>query len=218
MSEFRAVLFDMDGVLVDTEAHWHELWESAVFNEAVDGEPTRDDVRGRSYPESIADLESQYGLERDRAYYEELLEERAIDLYASEADADPAVHELFDLVRERGLPVGIVSSARRDWIQAVVDRFDLEPLDIVLSAFDAPGAGKPAPDVYEHAASELGVDPASCIVIEDSTNGVRAAAGAGATVIRFALGEDVDAMAGANYVANDAAELERILQDLLDGE
>ncbi len=217
VSEFRAVLFDMDGVLVDTESHWHELWESAVFSDAIDGEPSRDDVRGRSYPESIADLEANYGLDRDMAYYEELLEERAIDLYGEEADADTAVHELFEFVRERGLPVGIVSSARGDWIQAVVDRFDLDPLDVQLSAFDAPGEGKPAPDVYEHAAAQLGLDPSECVVIEDSTNGVRAASAAGATVIRFALGEDVE-LAEADYVATDAADLKRILGELLDGD
>jgi HAD superfamily hydrolase (TIGR01509 family) len=218
VTEYRAVLFDMDGVLIDTEPHWNELWESSVFPEAVDGEPTRDDVRGRSYPESIRDLDDRYGLERDAAYYEELLEERAIDLYGEEGTADSAVHELFELVRDRGLKVGIVSSAQSDWIETVVDRFGLEPLDIVQSAMEAPGDGKPAPDAYEHAAAELGVDPSECVVVEDSGNGVRAAAAAGATVIRFELGEDADAMAEADAVAHSAAELEAILTELLDDE
>jgi len=217
VSDYRAVLFDMDGVLIDTEPHWNELWESDVFTEAVDGEPARDDVRGRSYPESIRELEEPYGLERDAAYYEGLLEERAVDFYGTEGDGEPTVHDLFDVVRERGLAVGIVSSAREDWIEIVVDRFGLEPLDILQSAFEAPGDGKPAPDVYEHAAAELGLDSSECIVIEDSTNGVRAAAGAGATVIRFALGETADAMEEADFVAADPEELEGILTDLLDG-
>lgn len=218
MTEYRAVLFDMDGVLIDTEPHWKELWQGEVFVDAVDGEPTLDDVTGRSYPESIPELDEAYGLENDPSHYVELVERQAAGLYAGEADGEPAVHDCFDLVRDRGLAVGIVSSAREDWIDDVVKRFGLGPLDLQLSALEAPGTGKPAPDVYEHAAAELGLDPAECVVIEDSTNGVRAAAAAGATVIRYEIGVAAEAMPEADAVAHGPVELEATLTEILDDE
>jgi len=206
----------MDGVLVDSEPLWHHVWETIVFPDVQAGDPTLEEVTGRSYTETLPMLAEQYGLEHDPEHYAELIEERGPALYASEAEADPAVHELLDTVRDRGFLVGIVSSSAPEWIATVVDRFDLEPLDVVQSAMDAPGDGKPSPDVYEHAADLLGVDPSECVVIEDSENGVRAAAAAGATVIRFALGEQAAPMPEADAVAADPEDLERILLGLLD--
>ncbi|WP_049894099.1 HAD family phosphatase [Salinarchaeum sp. Harcht-Bsk1] len=217
MTEFRAVLFDMDGVLIDTEPHWKDLWRNEVFPDVADGEPSLEDVTGRSYTDSIPDLHENYTLAKEPQHYVDLVERQADDLYAEAADGAPVVHDLFDVVRDRGLAVGIVSSAPPDWIETVVDRFGLGPLDLCQSAFDAPGPGKPEPDVYEYAAAALGLDPAETIVVEDSTNGVRAAAAAGATVIRFEIGVAADAMDEATAVVHDAAELEAVLIDLLDG-
>ena len=216
MTEYRAVLFDMDGVLIDTEPHWHDVWRSQVFPDATEGEPSLETVTGRSYTESIPELHEQYALKNDPEHYVDLVESLADDLYAEKADGATDVHDLFDALRDRGLAVGIVSSAPPDWIETVVERFDLDPLDLQQSAFDAPGPGKPEPDVYEHAAAELGLDPNECIVVEDSKAGVRAAAAAGATVIRFEIGVAADPMEEAAAVVHDVAELEAVLTDLLD--
>lgn len=217
MTQYEAVCFDMDGVLVDTEPHWHDLWQEVVFPEAVSGEPTLDDVTGRSYPESLRDLDAEYGLERDVAYYEDLLTAEAASLYTSDAGGPAAVHDLFDAIRDRGVAVAVVSSAPRAWIEGVVDRFDLGPLDALVSAEAVAGPGKPAPEVYEHAAAELGVDPSACVVVEDSGNGVRSAAAAGATVIRYACSGECGPLPGADAVADDPAALERILFEYLGG-
>lgn len=217
MTQYEAVLFDMDGVLVDTEPHWHDLWREHVFPEAVSGEPSLDDVTGRSYPESLRDLDAAYGFERDVAYYEALLTERAESLYASEAGGPAAVHDLFDAIRDRGLAVGVVSSSPEPWIAGVVERFGLGPLDVLASAAEIDGPGKPAPDVYDHAAAELGVDPAACVVVEDSGNGVRAAAAAGATVIHFACSGDPEPPGVADAAADDPADLDATLFGLLEG-
>lgn len=217
MTEYRAVLFDMDGVLVDTEPHWNRLWRERVFPE-VDGEPSLEDVTGRSYPESLRDLDDEYGFQRDVAYYEELLEDRAASLYVEEAEGEAAVHVLFDAVRDRDLAVGVVSSSPRPWIEGVVDRFGLGPLDVLCSAAQIEGPGKPAPDVYEHAATELGLDPDDCVVVEDSANGVRAAATAGATVIQFEVSGDTQRVPEATARAGDPDDLAATLFDLVDGE
>lgn len=218
MSDYRAVLFDMDGVLIDTEPTWKDHWQNVVFDDTQDGEPTLEFVTGRSYPEGVREIEAEFGLEREPVYYNERFEERAETLYAEDAAGSTLVHETFDDIRDRGVAVGVVSSSPRDWIETMVDRFELEPLDVIVSGTELDGPGKPEPLIYETAAEQVGVDPEDCIVIEDSANGVRAGSSAGATVIRFAVSEDVEPMDEAYALAADSEELREILLGLLDGE
>jgi HAD superfamily hydrolase (TIGR01509 family) len=204
----------MDGVIVDSEPHWERIWREDVFPR-FDGDPSLDDVIGRDYTETVPELAETYGLEGDVETVLEAMEDRATAIYAEEAGTDPDLVALFDHLRERGLDVGIVSSSPRDWIRQVVERFGLGPLSVIVSAGEIDGPGKPAPGVYERAMAELGVDPAACIVIEDSVNGVRAAAAAGATVIRFQQSGAAEPLPEADAVADDPAELRAILEELL---
>jgi HAD superfamily hydrolase (TIGR01509 family) len=112
-------------------------------------------------------------------------EERAESLYGEDVDLTPGTRALFDDLRAAGRAVGIVSSSPRSWIDAVRERFDLDPLDLVVSADDIDGPGKPEPDSYEYAAAELGVAPAACVVVEDSPNGIAAAVRAGAFTVAY---------------------------------
>jgi HAD superfamily hydrolase (TIGR01509 family) len=206
----------MDGVIVDSEPHWNRIWREKVFPQ-VTGTPSLDEVTGRDYTETIPELDRKYGLDADP---EALLSEfgsHGADIYAQEAGSSPELPALFGDLRDRGLAVGIVSSSPREWIRQVVDRFDLDPLSVVASAGEIDGPGKPAPDVYERAMADLGVEPETCIVIEDSESGVRAAAAAGATVIRFQQSGHPDRMPEADAIADDPSELRTVLFDLLDG-
>ena len=207
----------MDGVLVDSEPHWRRFWREEVFADAERGTPTLDEVTGRNYRESLADLAADYGFPRDVDHYATRFEERAEDVYGTAVSETPGVESLFDAVRARGRGLGVVSSSPRAWISTVVDRFDLAPLDVVVSAADLDRPGKPAPAIYEHAAARLGVDPAACVVVEDSVHGVRAAADAGATVVRFEYGGSVAAVDGVDAVAEDPTSLREAVLSLLDG-
>lgn len=217
MSPYRVVLFDMDGVIVDSEQHWGRIWREKIFPQ-VTGNPSLGEVTGRDYRETIPELDQKYGLESDLEAVLSEFESYGREIYAEKAGSSDELLALFDDLRDRDLAVGIVSSSPREWIQAVVDRFDLEPLSIVLSAGEIDGPGKPEPDVYEAAMAELGVDPAACIVIEDSENGVRAADAAGATVIRFQQSSTAEQMPEADAVADDPSDLRRILFELVDQE
>lgn len=204
----------MDGVIVDSEPHWNRIWREEVFPR-FDGEPSLDEVTGRDYTETVPELAEKYGLETDVEALLVEMERAGAGIYAETADSDPDLLALFDFLRERGLDVGIVSSSPRDWIQQIVDRFDLEPLSVVVSAGELDGPGKPAPDVYERAMAELGVESGQCLVIEDSENGVRAAAAAGATVIRFQQSGTAEPLPEADAVADDSASLRAILEEYL---
>jgi len=213
MPRFAAVLFDMDGVLVDSEPHWQAFWREEVFSGA-NGEPGLEEVTGRNYRESIAELHGTYGLEGGPEPYVRAFDEASGRVYGEEVTLTPAVRGLFRALRERGLKVAIVSSSPTAWIEQVVERFGLEP-DAIVSAEDIDGPGKPAPGIYEHAAERLGVEPADCLVVEDSEHGISAASAAGCTVVRFARDAPAERIAGVEAVAGTPAELRERLFGLL---
>ncbi|WP_266083045.1 HAD family hydrolase [Haladaptatus caseinilyticus] len=191
MPRFQTVLFDMDGVLVDSESFWQQFWRDQVFAHAEIGDPGLEDVNGRNFRESLEDLAATYGLPGEPERYARQFEEAAETVYGEQVSITPGISDFFERLRDQGIDVGIVSSA--DWIERVIKRFDLAPIDVMVSAEHIDLPGKPEPFIYEHAAAELGVKPSACLVIEDSVNGVRAAARAGCTVIRFCQGTTVQA-------------------------
>jgi HAD superfamily hydrolase (TIGR01509 family) len=198
-----AVLFDMDGVLVDSERFWHAFEDEWVFAEATLGTPTRAEITGRNYREIYDYLAETYGTTVSKEEFVRRYDEYAMEVvYGDGVVPMDGTTELFDALRER-VSVGIVSSAPRPWIGVVRDRFGLDPLDLVLSAEDIDGPGKPEPDVYEHAAAELAVAPEACVVVEDSYNGVLAASRAGTFTIAYRTPQNQDVDHGA---ADEVAE------------
>jgi HAD superfamily hydrolase (TIGR01509 family) len=211
-----AVLFDMDGVLVDSERFWHAFEDEWVFAEATAGTPTREEITGRNYRENYDYLTETYGTTVSKEEYVARYDEHAMEVvYGDGVTLMDGAEELFDDLR-RKVRVAIVSSAPQAWIGVVRDRFDLDPLDLVLSAEDIDGPGKPEPDVYEHAAAELGVSPGNCVVVEDSHAGVLAATGAGMHCLgyRTAQNQDTD-LSAADEVVEGPAELRTALSRLV---
>ncbi|SIR65193.1 haloacid dehalogenase superfamily, subfamily IA, variant 3 with third motif having DD or ED/haloacid dehalogenase superfamily, subfamily IA, variant 1 with third motif having Dx(3-4)D or Dx(3-4)E [Haladaptatus litoreus] len=215
MPRFQTVLFDMDGVLVDSESFWQQFWRDQVFAHAENGEPGLEDVNGRNFRESLKDLAATYGLPGGPERYARQFEVAAETVYGEQVSITPGIPDFFERLCDRGINVGIVSSAPADWIERVIKRFDLTPIDVMVSAEHIDLPGKPEPFIYEHAAAELDVSPSSCLVIEDSVNGVRAAAQAGSTVIRFCQGATVQPTDHTDFVANSPGELQRTILELL---
>lgn len=207
------VLFDMDGVLVDSETYWHRFEEEWVFETAVaDASPANEEVTGMAYHEIYDYLESTYGTTVTKAAFVDRYEERAEALYGGQVALTDGMPELFDRLRADGRGVGIVSSSPRGWIDIVRGRFDLGALDIVVSAEDIDEPGKPAPHIYEHAAGKLGVAPSECVVVEDSQNGIEAAVGSGAYTIAYRSTHNAELdLARADIVVDGPSELTSVL-------
>lgn len=206
-----AVLFDMDGVIVDTEAFWREREREVILPAAVEGgDPSQAEIRGINYRETYDYLAENYEMALDREAFLDLYESAAADLYES-ADLLPGFHDLLAALHDRDLRVGVVSSSPPTWIDRVVGRFDLD-VDATVSTEDIDGPGKPEPDVYAAAASRLGVDPSDCVAVEDSPNGVRAATGAEVTTVAY--GGDPGAAELADNVAADPDELRAVFAAL----
>ncbi len=180
----QAVIFDLDGVLVDTEPWWHEV---RVAWAAARGRAWREaDSRlcmGRNSREWSAIMRERLEIDDAPLAIERDIVAALVARYAFEpvplvADAPAAAAAIAARV-----PVAIASSAHPAVIRAAVGAAGLAPLFSTIVSSDDVAHGKPAPDVYLEAARRLGVAPSRCLVIEDSRNGVLAGRAAGMRVV-----------------------------------
>lgn len=207
-----AVLFDMDGVLVDSEDYWVAREREEIFPDVVaDGPIPPAEIAGMNYREIFDYLDEHYEVTAERETFLEIFDRTAREIYTEEADLLPGVESLLADLHAEGHRTAIVSSSPHEWIDLVIDRFDLDDFDAVISA-ETVDRGKPAPDVYEYAAGTLGVPPEDCVAVEDSEHGVEAAVRAGMAVIGYRSGadEDVDLSAATVVVTTPDALRETI--------
>lgn len=204
----RAVFFDMDGVIVDSERYWRTEQPEHIFPATLAGDgPDIEETTGMNYREIYDYLDEQYETKIGKDEYIEIFDATAREIYSERVSLLDGFHDLVDDLQAAGLPVAIVTSAPPDWHEIVTERFDIT-VDETISAEDIDGDGKPAPDIYEHAASVVDREPADCLVIEDSKNGVEAGTNAGMTVIAYRSGPNDDTdLSAADVVVESAAEL-----------
>ena len=215
-----AVVFDMDGVIVDTEQYWVEA-EREILDAALPAGHGVDprDITGINVHEQYELLEADHDLQVTQEEYFELFDREADGVYA-QADLMPGFHDLLDALAERGIPVGVCTSSYPRWIDIVFEENDLEGrFDAVLSAAEEPVPGKPEPDLYERMAATLGVEPEAMVVVEDSENGVAAAVASGAYTIAYAENaHDGTDHTPADEVIESPAQLRERLLELVDAE
>lgn len=214
------VIFDCDGVLVDSEAISNEA--SAAWATSLGWPMRAADARahflGLSDQAMYACIAGQIGHPIPPAAiaaFEALLKDR----FAQDLKAIPGAVELVKHLFDRHVPLSVASSGQRDKVRTNLAKIGI--LDCFAgrthSANDVAKA-KPAPDLYLRAAHHAGVAPASCIAIEDSPNGVMAAVAAGMAVIGFAYETSKEALlgAGAHLVGETMAEIGALLDRSLD--
>lgn len=179
----ESVVFDLDGVLIDSERMWEEVRRAFVSGAGGRWAPdTQARLMGMSTGEWSRYLSEELGVlmapeDVARAVIE-LMNER----YAQELPLLPGAPEAVRRMAARW-PLGLASSSPPAIISMVLDRSGLADAFEAIASSDEVPAGKPAPDVYLLAATRLGFDPASSVAVEDSSNGLRSAAAAGYTVI-----------------------------------
>lgn len=179
-----AVLFDLDGVLVDTEPWWDEV---RIRFAAAHGRPWGPDdqraVMGANSRGWARIMQERLALDLDEDSIQSAVVEGVLACYRErEVPRLPGAPEaVLRIAATR--PVAIASSSHPAVIRAAVDALGLHDVFEAVVSSDEVEHGKPAPDVYLLAAARLGVEPARCVVVEDSLNGVRAGRAAGAIVV-----------------------------------
>lgn len=197
-----AVVFDMDGVLIQSEEVWDEVREAYVrerggrYDDAVQRA-----MMGMSSTEWSRYLHDEAGV---AAEPDEINAEVVRRMLAAYRDHLPLIPGAADAVRRiaQAFPLGLASSSNRELIDTVLDVAGLAPLFRATVSSEEVARGKPAPDVYLEAARRLGVEPAKCAAVEDSHGGIRSAKSAGMRVLAipnesYPPGDDALALADA---------------------
>jgi len=190
-----AVTFDLDGVLIDSEPVWEEVRRAYV--DAAGGHWLPEAQRrlmGMSTPEWSAYLSRDLGVGRPPEVVAAEVLERMAERYGQRPPLLPGAVAAVERLAARW-PLGLASSSSRQLIDLVLAASGLAGRFRVTVSTEEVPRGKPAPDAYLEVAARLGVDPAECAAVEDSSNGVRSAAAAGMRVVaiparRYPLDDD----------------------------
>lgn len=183
LSHIEAVLFDLDGTLVDSMWMWGAIDVEYLGRHGLTlPKDLQKAIEGMSFSETAVYFKKRFSLpeplEEIKAEWIAMSKEK----YAHEVSLKPGAREFLEYLKSHGCKAGIATSNGRELLNAVVEGQGLSPYFQCLMTSCEAGAGKPAPDVYLKVAEALGVHPKNCLVFEDTPAGVRAGKAAGAKV------------------------------------
>jgi HAD superfamily hydrolase (TIGR01509 family) len=201
----RAVVFDCDGTIADTESISDRAWQATLAEHGYT--PTPDDFRaviGHPFPQNWAYFAARADLgERDA--FRARLRERFIHLFDRELAVYPDAVTTVAALGEAGVPVAVASSSSRGHVGRVLDRAGIRDHVAAIVGADDVAHHKPDPTPYLAAAAALGVDPRECSAVEDTPVGLTAALGAG----MFSI-----AVVRSHGVAEDLADAHRVVDEV----
>ncbi len=184
MDRIQAVIFDMDGVLIDSEPLHFEALNRVLGLEGHHVTPEENEqFLGWTTERMLRVLGERFDLRHRQEHYLTSYEEAFLEMLREPVEAAPGALDLLDELRRMDVPVAVASSSRRSWIQATLGALGMADRFTVVASGDEVTRSKPDPEIFLLAARRLGVPPGACAVIEDSPNGVMAGRRAGMRVI-----------------------------------
>jgi HAD superfamily hydrolase (TIGR01509 family) len=205
-----AVIFDLDGVIVDSEQVWDDVRELYVRENGgtYTGAATRD-MMGMSSPEWSRYMAETLGVPGTPEEINAAIVARMLERYG---EAPPLIPGAVEAVRRCAgrWPLAVASSSNPELIEVVLDTAGLHDVIPIVVSSQEVARGKPAPDVYLEAARRLDAEPRTCAAVEDSHNGIRSAKAAGMRVVAIPnphFPPQAEALADADVVLRSIAEL-----------
>lgn len=207
-NEFKAAIFDLDGVIVDTVPLHFKAWKQMFegygkkftfqdYKEKVDGIPRIDG--GRAILTDLTDDELDVATSKKQGYFLEHLKKDKIKVFESTL-------ELIKELRGKGIKIAVISSSKN--LPYIIERVEvMELLDAVVSGSEIT-KGKPDPQVFLMAASRVSIKPENCIVFEDAVLGVAAAGRAKMLCVGIDRYDDPDRLKDADLVVSDLKEVD----------
>lgn len=180
----KAVLFDLDGTLVDSMWMWRQI--DIEYLERFGCEPPKrlqKDIEGMSFTETAVYFKKTFNLPRSLDEIKSDWNEMAMEKYQTKVDFKHGAKEFLKKLKEHGIKTAICTSNSRQLVEAAADALGMRSyIDFIITACDVE-KGKPSPDIYLKAAEELEVKPEQCVVFEDIPAGIQAGKAAGMRVI-----------------------------------
>ena len=185
IANVQAVIFDMDGLMIDTESVAFVAWQHVGETIGIEvPHSVQESMVGLTMVDSRNVLIQHFG---DEALTDRVMatadEKYQAMLSAGEFAIKPGLYELLDTIENMGLPLAVATSSRRKNADKKLKVSGLEGRFVTVVTSDDVERGKPSPDLYTEATRRLGLAPAHCLALEDSAPGIRAAASAGCPVI-----------------------------------
>lgn len=179
----RAVLFDLDGSLVNSMWVWEEIDLEFLGKRGLElPDFYQSEIEGMSFTETAIYTKNLFHLPESVEELKEIWNDMAMEKYTKEVQFKPGALEFLKYCKQQQIKMGIASSNSRELVEAVVYALGMEGyIQEVVTSCEV-FAGKPAPDVYLEAAKRLGVCPKECLVFEDVIAGIKAGKNAGMTV------------------------------------
>jgi len=215
---FRAVIFDLDGVLADSEPWWNQIDAKLLAEHGVTyrGEYHRS-VLGVSYRLAVEFYKKAFGLS---APTEELMRRRgeiAAEFFAKSVGLFPSTRTVIAELRQMNLRLAVATSSVSASARPFLDRHRLTAFFDVIVTGEEVERGKPSPDIYLSAAKKLGISPDACLVIEDALSGIAAAKAAGMRVAAIPDARFVDAREyekQADYLLGNLSEISALVRSI----
>ena len=207
----EAILFDADGVVLDTEGIWDLEQTEFLRRRGVvyDRTRTKHLMTGRTLPEGVQILQHAYGFSGEL----DLLAQERRDIFRSLCETEIAFmsgfSEFFGRLKDQ-YKTCVATSMDPEILPLIVEKMGLRDLfdDRIFSTTDVAGIAKPNPDLFLYAACRLGCDPARCLVIEDAPHGIEAARRAGMRCVGLATTYGPERLAAADLVARSFDDID----------
>ncbi len=187
--KFQAVIFDMDGVITDSEPLYAEALNEVLRSGGhVMTDQDHESIMGSGIDFTLDWMISHFGLKGTVASWRPRYDREVVRVLSQKAEPTPGIYDLLDALNARHMKIGLASSSQGNWVQAVLKKLGVADRFEAIAACEMVAQAKPAPDLYLLAAQKLGVAPAACVAIEDTPRGIAAGKAAGMRMIALRTG------------------------------
>jgi HAD superfamily hydrolase (TIGR01509 family) len=214
--KFKAVIFDMDGVLVDSEPLHQKAWQQILDGFGISfGKEDYKRIIGKTTFEVMVEYFQKWGIDEDPHFWSEQKEEAYRAIIHEELKPLDGLIPLIEFLKEAGTKLAIASSAIRKNVEAVIECIQLQKIFQSVLSIEDVSSPKPHPEIYLKSAENLQVAPFECAVIEDSVPGLQAAKRSGAFVIGITTSFPAEVLIAADWIAHSFSEIKSFLETRL---